>query len=340
MNLHLRPSDWKARTILILVSLGLSLAAHAQSKLAVFTEAGGCKLLVTDSAVKRLKEIAAQGSVTWNGQCKDGLIEGAGVLRQEGSETIAGKTKKYAVFYAGTARKGLRQGNWRRETFEHFVSSPTFYTSGATLHFADGATKGKPVLLTITSLDQLTPQFRKFVIEAQADATPANAALRYITEAAAAVAGEAGKPRVADVPKRLLSEYFPRVTASSQYEQFGPEGLLTFQRPGWLSAKSPAYPQWILIDFRGSREVATIGILAEDGQQVRAPKAIRIESSHDGKSWSKTTDFEIPCTSELDGNWVNHALRDSLTGRYLRIVILANCGDPDYVTVRGLRFYD
>jgi len=55
-----------------------------------------------------------------------------------------------------------------------------------------------------------------------------------------------------------------------------------------VPAKSPAYPQWILIDFRGSGQVATIAIRAEDGQQVRAPKAIRIESSHDGKSWSKT----------------------------------------------------
>src|SRR5689334_2478191 len=97
MNFHLRLLKWRARTVLILVSLGLSLAAQAQSKHAVFIEAGGCKLLGTDSVVMRLTEIAGQGSVSWNGQCRDGLIEGAGVLRQEGSETVAGKTKKYVV---------------------------------------------------------------------------------------------------------------------------------------------------------------------------------------------------------------------------------------------------
>ena len=338
MSLEPRHSGWRARTILILVGFGLGFAAHAQPKLAVFAEAGGCKLLGTDAIVKRLKEIAGQGSVTWTGQCKDSLIEGAGVLRQEGTETIGGKTKKYAVFYSGTARKGLRQGSWRRETFDRFVDSKTFYTSAATIRFADGAVKGKPVLLAVASLDQLTPQFRKFVIEAQAEAAPANAALRYAPAAAAPAADAGDKSRVAAAPKQLLSAYFPRVTVSSQYEQFGPEGLMTFQRPGWLSAKSPEYPQWILIDFLGNRDVATIGILVEDGQQPRAPKRIRIESSRDGKSWTTANETEISCTPP-DGSWMNAALRDSVTGRYLKIVILANCGDPDHVTVRGLRFF-
>ena len=59
----------------------------------------------------------------------------------------------------------------------------------------------------------------------------------------------------------MLSTFFPRVTASSQFEDFGPDGLMTFQRPGWLSAKTPQYPQWVLVDFRTNREIATIGVL-------------------------------------------------------------------------------
>ena len=325
--------------ILILLGVGLASAVHAQPKLVAFTEAGGCKLLGTESVVKRLGEIAAQGSVTWTGQCKDGLIEGAGVLRQEGTETIAGKPKKFVVFYSGAARKGLRQGSWRRETFDRFVDSPKFYTSASTQQFANGAPQGKPVLLTLTSLDQLTPPFRKFVIEAQKEAAPANAALRYAPAAAASAPIAGDKTGTEAAPKPLLAGYFPRVTVSSQHEKFGPEGLMTFQRPGWLSARSPQYPQWILVDFPGIRDVAKIGILIEDGQQPRGPKTIRIESSRDGKAWTTAAnDSEIPCTRP-DGNWMNAVLRESVTVRYLKIVILANCGDPDYVAVRGLRFY-
>ena len=64
-----------------------------------------------------------------------------------------------------------------------------------------------------------------------------------------------------------------------------------------------------------------------------------IGSSRDGKAWTTVAnDSEMPCTRP-DGNWMNAALRESVTARYLKIVILANCGDPDHVGVRGLRFY-
>jgi hypothetical protein len=105
-----------------------------------------------------------------------------------------------------------------------------------------------------------------------------------------------------------------------------------------LSAKSPEYPQWILVDFLGNRDVAAIGIPVEDGQQPRAPKTIRIAWGRDGKSWMTVNESEISCTLP-NGRWMNAALRGSVTGRYLKIGILANCGDPNHVTVRGLRFY-
>lgn len=300
-----------------------------------FTEANGCKLFANENTVKRLKEIAANGRVVWEGQCKGGLIEGAGVLRQEATEKAGGRTKTSVVLYSGTAQKGLRQGSWRRESLDRFTDSTTFYTSAATVHFVDGVAKGKPALIAISSLDQLTPSFRKIVIDAQRDATPANAALRVSPPATSA---SGGAPSVT-APRRPLSEYFPRVTASSQFEQFGPDGLMTFQRPGWLSAKSPAYPQWLLVDLRANRDVKTIGIQVEEGQQPRAPKQVRIESSADAKAWNAAGDYELACASFADGNWVNQALRDAMNARYLRISILANCGDPDHVTARGLRFY-
>ena len=347
MNLEPEHCKLPARILMILLGVALSLSAYAQPKLVMFADANGCKLLGTAGTVKRLHEIAAQGSVTWEGQCKGGLIDGEGVLRQEGALTIDGRTRKYAYFFSGIARNGLRQGNWQRETFDRFAGSQTFYTSAATLEFSDGVAGGSPALFTVGSLDQLTPRFRKFVIDAQTDARPANAALLHVPAGStssgpagvAPAAAASGKSQVAGAPaSRSLYSYFPRVTASSQYEQFGSEGLMTFQRPGWYSAKPPAYPEWILVDFRGSRDVATIGVLAEDGQQARAPKTIRIESSQDGKAWTTMTASENPCAPTADGSWSNYALRSSVIGRYLKIVILANCGDPDHVTVRGLRF--
>lgn len=113
---------------------------------------------------------------------------------------------------------------------------------------------------------------------------------------------------------------------------------MTFQRPGWYSAKPPDFPEWILVDFRSSRDVTMIGMLAEDDHQARAPKIIRIESSQDGKTWSAMIASEIPCAPNSDGGWLNLGLLGTATGRYLKIVILANCGDPEYISVRGLRF--
>ena len=69
-----------------------------------------------------------------------------------------------------------------------------------------------------------------------------------------------------------------------------------------VSAKPPAYPQWLLIDLRASRDLKTIGIQVEEGQQPRAPKQVRIESSADAKMWNAAGDYELACASFADGN--------------------------------------
>lgn len=318
------------RLFWILLFAVASLPAFAQPKLFAFTESRGCKLFGSEAVVKRLQEFAAQGSVVWEGACKNGLIDGKGVLRQEGTTTSDGKQKKYAYFFTGKARKGLRQGIWRRESFERFADSAVFYTAASTLKFIDGIAKGNASLLAIHSLEQLTPTFRKFVIAAQSEARPANVALVADAQQSPPATGKAS-------PKMVYS-FFPLVTASSQFEQFGPEGLLTFLRPGWHSITPPDYPEWLLLDFRGEREINLIGLLAQDDHQDRAPRIIRIESSTDGQSWSAQSATEIPCAPNSDGGWLNLGLLTPARGRYLKIVILANCGDPGHVGLRGLRF--
>lgn len=355
------------RKIIVWVSAMLAvMPSFAVPKLATFVEARGCKLRGDEGAVRRLEEFAAAGTVVWEGQCNGGFIEGKGVLREEGAFTVEGKTKKFAYFLTGSARKGLREGQWTRETFERFVDSPRFYTSASTLNYADGVPKGKPHLLAITALDQLTPAFRQLVIDAQRDAIPANAALLRAPAAAVPPVAVAPKPEpsapaaVVPTPSKAAAPAaaaapaikapapptptpgaplpLPRITASSQDRHYGPEGLLAAVPPGWHSTSPPDYPEWIVADFQVTREIRTLGMLAQDNSWSRAPRVIRIESSDDGRTWQPQTASQIPCQPNTAAGWLNLNLRTVAKGRYLKIAILQNCGDPNYLTLRGLRF--
>ncbi len=336
----------------LLVSAIFAASSAFAARLVPFADQNGCKLFATDSIVKRLHEMAAVGTVTWDGQCKGGLIEGKGVLREEGSLAEGNKTRKFAYFFSGAAHKGLREGVWQRETFERFVDSPRFYTSAAVVEFTHGVVTGKLRLLTITKLDQLSPAFRRYVIEAQRDAKPANEALAY-TPAASAPRSEPPRPATGPVPtaprvpeqatgapvvKRVPQRgSAPRVTASSQ-QQLGPEGLLASVAPGWQSQSPPDYPEWIIVDFQASREIASLGLLPEEDHVDRAPKVIRLEFSDDAKKWTPMPAAERPCALDPKSNWSILKLPAVRKSRYVKIYILDNCGDPAMVTIRGLRF--
>ena len=329
--------------ILIVVCLALTgVGAFAAPKLATFVEAGGCKLYGTEVVVKRLREIAHEGSVVWEGRCKRGLIEGRGVSREEGTQTRDGQTKKYVYFHSGSARQGLREGRWRRESFERAAASPRFYTAASTLEFHGGVAKGKPRLLKLGNLAELTPPFRQFVINAQQDAAPANTALRYTAPASTSTSTSispavvtAPSPRVAVAAKSAPP---PSITSSSHSERMEADGLLKPGGAGWQSGGPPDYPEWLLVDFHVSREVKLIAMRAQDNQQARAPQILRIESSEDGKLWLPQAASEIPCAPNTDDGWLNLGLLAVAKGRYLKIVILANCSAEDFVAIRGLRF--
>jgi hypothetical protein len=341
------------RAVLLIFGCLLLIAPASAAPLVPFADANGCKLLAQESIVKRLQEIAALGKIIWDGQCRGGLIEGRGVLREEGTVSEGGKTKKFAYFFSGNARKGLREGTWQRETFERFIDSPRFYTSAAVVDFAGGVVKGKLRLLTITQLDQLSPAFRQFVIEAQRDARPANEALVYappVSPAPAAVSAPATSavpPAAPQVPARAAADLpksvpqpasAPRVTASSQLQQFGPEGLLASAPPAWHSKSPPDYPEWVMVDFRTSREIRSLGLLPQEQYAERAPKVIRLEFSDDGRKWTPMPAAERPCALDPADSWSNLKLPSPARSRYLKIYILSNCGDPSLVTVRGFRF--
>jgi hypothetical protein len=98
-----------------------------------------------------MKEIASQGSVTWQGVCKNGFISGTGVLREEGQTAIDGRTRKFAYFYSGSANKGVRSGQWKRESFEKFSDSPQFTAGIATVEFVNGFAVGAPKPVAVSS---------------------------------------------------------------------------------------------------------------------------------------------------------------------------------------------
>ena len=138
-----------------------------------------------------------------------------------------------------------------------------------------------------------------------------------------------------DATKPVASH--PILTASSKTGDYGPQGLFDSVQPGWHSVQPPKYPESLTVDFQAPREVKFIGFLQQDGQPARAPKALRIESSSDRKTWIAVGGSENACAPNKPDGWVNVDLAKPVTAQHLRIVIFSNCGDAQLLTLRGLR---
>lgn len=143
--------------------------------------------------------------------------------------------------------------------------------------------------------------------------------------------GDSKPPKTVELPT-------PKVTASSQSEKYGPEGLLLAMPPGWHSENPPKFPESLTVDFQSPREVRSLGLLQQEGQPARAPKAIRIEISDDGKSWTEVAGSDDACSPNTPDGWSNINFAKPVTIRYLKVIIFSNCGDPQFLTLRGLRF--
>lgn len=143
-------------------------AAPDNGALYVFIESGGCRVLATESSVRRMQEIAVGGSVTWDGRCAEGLISGTGVLRQEGVFIEGGRSKHFAYYYSGRAKNGVRTGPWTRESLERFDDSVRSWTSLARVEFVNGVAKGAPKPIPVRGADQHTSSFTTRVLEPEA----------------------------------------------------------------------------------------------------------------------------------------------------------------------------
>lgn len=143
-------------------------ATPDKGPLYVFIESGGCRILATETSVRRMQEIAVGGSVTWDGRCAEGLISGTGVLRQEGVFIEGGRSKHFAYYYSGKAKNGVRTGPWTRESLERFDDSARSWTSLARVEFLNGVAKGAPKPIPVRGADQHSKSFTTRVLDPEA----------------------------------------------------------------------------------------------------------------------------------------------------------------------------
>ena len=125
----------------------------------------------------------------------------------------------------------------------------------------------------------------------------------------------------------------PRITASSHLESLDAQGLMLLEQPGWHAASPVDYPQSITVDLQHPRDIQRLGFLPQDGLPTRAPKSLRIEVSDDGKAWRPYWSGDLDCSDKSEWHYV---AGPPISAQYLRINIDANCGNPRFLTLRGL----
>jgi hypothetical protein len=130
-----------------------------------FADTAGCRVRGSAESIARLKEISAEGSVTWDGKCTGGSIDGPGVLRHQGLTKTNERARRYVFYLSGTANAGVRTGTWLRETFNMFEDSSRYWTSLATITYVDGIAKGSPKLRDVRKTTDFSAPFRAFLAD-------------------------------------------------------------------------------------------------------------------------------------------------------------------------------
>lgn len=137
--------------------------SHAAEALVEFVESRGCRVLASMRSATRMKEIAAQGSVTWDGECRNGLIDGPGILRHQGSTRENERIRHFAFYLSGNAIAGKRVGPWRRESFNKFADSDQYWTSITSIPYADGVARDPLRHIALRSEADFSDSFRQLL---------------------------------------------------------------------------------------------------------------------------------------------------------------------------------
>jgi hypothetical protein len=130
----------------------------------------------------------------------------------------------------------------------------------------------------------------------------------------------------------------PTVTASSMFRNFGPYGLLTAMKPGWHSERYPNYPQIIEIDLADEKVFDKVGLLPQDNVVSRMPSYLKLSMRSANGAWTEKGVFDDLCNAVGADGWHTLNLDSPVKARFIRLTILQNCGDPELLTLRGLRF--
>lgn len=328
----------------------------AHKRLVDFVEARGCRIKASPDAVRRMKEIALNGSVTWVGKCERGLISGAGVLQEEGTTVSAGKTTKVAHHWSGSAIKGIRSGTWKRESFAQRSGSQKFWVNVATVVFFEGMGKGQTKPMPIAQLDDYSPGFRRIVADAQRAAEPSKESSHVsirpsVAEPKLAVTATLQTETLKTEPKPAEAAKLPtliprreptnvvvsRIKASSQYQSYGPDGLFQVKGPGWHAATPIVFPQELSIEFAAPVIFRRLGLLHQERHPERGPRGYMVEVSTDRTLWTLAAVVSDACSPNTSDGWNETELRRPATARFMKLVITSNCGDPNLLTLLGVR---
>jgi hypothetical protein len=128
-----------------------------------------------------------------------------------------------------------------------------------------------------------------------------------------------------------------KINASSVLDDLGPGGLLWSMQPGWHASRNPTYPQTITVDFIKPRSFSTVSFEPQDGFPLRMPKEVKIGISDDGNEWTPIASASDVCALDDPGGSRSVKTSEPVQARFLQVEILSNCGDPDILTLKGLK---
>ena len=130
----------------------------------------------------------------------------------------------------------------------------------------------------------------------------------------------------------------PTVKASSTLVNFGPYGLFTAMQPGWHAERRPPYPQTLDIDLSEVKAFRKVLLLPQDGLLSRMPGSLEVSIRSEDGAWLQVGHFDGLCNATTGDGWHDAVLDKPRNARFVRLVIFRNCGDPELLTLRGLRF--
>lgn len=130
-----------------------------------------------------------------------------------------------------------------------------------------------------------------------------------------------------------------KISVSSQLGGFGGGGLPFAAQPGWHAATPVVFPQEIDVKFIEDRPIKGIRLLFQDGLIKRGPRQIEILGGTEKGTLRSIFSTEVDCKND-SSVWRDIEFKKSVSVNSLKLVIKSNCGDPQLLTLRGLRIID